>query len=217
MTQQILSFLYSVPAILFAISIHEFSHGYVAYKLGDPTASNQGRLTLNPMKHFDLIGFIAMLLVHVGWAKPVPVNIRYFKNVRRDSALVGIAGPASNIISAIVFAIIYLGFLKIVSIYQFDMRYEVLFGIISILQNFIFLNVGLCIFNLLPIPPLDGSRILDSFLPPKALIAYHRYERHISIIMFLLIVTGVVSPFISKAIYAVADVIFKIAGFVVRI
>ena len=170
MTEQIIGFLYALPGVLFALSIHEFSHGYVAYKLGDPTAKNYGRLTLNPLKHLDVFGAIAMLLVGVGWAKPVPVNTRYFKKYKRDTALVAFAGPVSNLLSSLVGMFLYYGIIKFI----FPIKPEfflssIWIGLSQIIISFIFVNVGLAVFNLIPVPPLDGSRIVDSFLPQKAL------------------------------------------------
>ena len=177
----IISFLLSVPVIILVLSVHEYAHGYVAKKLGDPTAENLGRLTLNPLKHIDLIGFLMFLVVGVGYAKPVPINSRYFKKPRRDMALVGAAGPISNFLMAILFT----GIIKILQvIFSFvpvaavpewtpaaiGYAYEMLwFGI--------FYSLAFMIFNLIPVPPLDGSRILYAFLPSKALLWVQKYER----------------------------------------
>lgn len=190
--ETIIGFLYALPGILFALSIHEFSHGYVANKLGDPTAKLMGRLTMNPIKHIDPLGLIAMLLVHFGWAKPVPVNSRYLKKPRRDMALIAIAGPVSNLISAIVGFIPF--WLAVLFIHRATfLSLEIKEGIIYILENFVYLNIALAIFNLIPIPPLDGSRILDSFLPPKALLLYHKYEDIIRIVLLVLLICEIIT------------------------
>jgi Zn-dependent protease len=177
----IISFLLSVPVIILVLSVHEYAHGYVAKKLGDPTAENLGRLTLNPLKHIDLIGFLMFLVVGVGYAKPVPINSRYFKKPRRDMALVGAAGPISNFLMAILFT----GIIKILQvIFSFvpvaavpEWTPAALGYAFQILGLGVFYNLAFMIFNLIPVPPLDGSRILYAFLPSKALLWVQKYER----------------------------------------
>ena len=189
----LIPFLLTMPIALLSLSVHEAAHGYVAYRLGDPTARNMGRLTLNPLKHLDPIGFLCMVLGGFGWAKPVPVNARYFKNPRRGMALTGIAGPISNILLAMLFALIYeilYAFLKDV---RFTSEFVYYVALIS-LQFFMlaaYLNVALAIFNMIPIPPFDGSRFLYMLLPPKAYFGVMKYERHIMIALLLLLVMGV--------------------------
>lgn len=218
MFENIIGFLYAIPGVLFALSVHEFSHGYVAYKLGDPTAKNYGRLTLNPMKHLDIFGAIAMLLVGVGWAKPVPVNTRYFKKYKRDTALVALAGPVSNILSAFVGTLLYFLIIKIIMTLNPEIFLSPLWsGISEIFISFIFVNVGLAVFNLIPIPPLDGSRIVDSFLPQKLLVLYHKYERYISLILLLVVISGFVSPYLQMAINFIVGHIENIVRLIVRI
>ena len=177
----IISFLLSVPMIVLILSVHEYAHGYVAKKLGDPTAENLGRLTLNPLKHIDLIGFLMFLLLGVGYAKPVPINSRYFKKPRRDMALVGAAGPISNLLLAVLFT----GILKGASVLMTFLPATApawsgtAFAIVSLLLELgVFYNLSFMVFNLLPIPPLDGSRILYAFLPSKALLWVQKYERY---------------------------------------
>lgn len=177
----IISFLLSVPMIVLILSVHEYAHGYVAKKLGDPTAENLGRLTLNPLKHIDLIGFLMFLLLGVGYAKPVPINSRYFKKPRRDMALVGAAGPISNLLLAVLFT----GLLKGASVLMAFLPATApawsgtAFDIVSLLLELgVFYNLSFMIFNLLPVPPLDGSRILYAFLPSKALLWVQKYERY---------------------------------------
>ena len=177
----IISFLLSVPVIILVLSVHEYAHGYVAKKLGDPTAENLGRLTLNPLKHIDLIGFLMFLVIGVGYAKPVPINSRYFKKPRRDMALVGAAGPISNFLMAILFT----GIIKILQvIFSFvpvaavpEWTPAALGYAFQILGLGVFYNLAFMIFNLIPVPPLDGSRILYAFLPSKALLWVQKYER----------------------------------------
>lgn len=177
----IISFLLSVPMIVLILSVHEYAHGYVAKKLGDPSAENLGRLTLNPLKHIDLIGFLMFLLLGVGYAKPVPINSRYFKKPRRDMALVGAAGPISNLLLAVLFT----GLLKGASVLMAFLPATApawsgtAFAIVSLLLELgVFYNLSFMIFNLLPVPPLDGSRILYAFLPTKALLWVQKYERY---------------------------------------
>ena len=196
----ILLLLLSLPVMLMALSVHESAHGYAAYRLGDPTAHSLGRITLNPVKHFDLFGFLSMLIFHIGWAKPVPVNARYFKNPRRDFAIVGAAGPLSNIC----LALIHLLILRLVMIYATNsvvngtltegVGMTVLALVVYLLYMGVAMNVILAIFNLIPIPPFDGSRIFYAFLPPKWYFGVMKYERYIMlgciILFFVLNRTG---------------------------
>lgn len=219
MIDKVISYLYALPGVFFALSIHEFFHGFVAYKLGDSTAKSYGRLTLNPIKHIDPIGLIAMFVVGVGWANPVPVDSRYFKNPRRDMALVALAGPLSNFISAFVGMIVLYSFWVFILFYPTLLSDALINGIFLILQSFVLLNIGLGIFNLIPIPPLDGSRILDSFLPPKALLAYHRYEQIIRVVLLVVLILDLIS--ITPAVNFVYHYMFRITelivGFVVNL
>ena len=177
----IISFLLSVPIIILVMSVHEYAHGVVAKKLGDPTAESLGRLTLNPFKHIDIIGFLMFLIIGVGYAKPVPINSRYFKKPKRDMALVGAAGPISNFLMAILFT----GIIKILQvIFSFvpvaavpEWTPAALGYAFQILGLGVFYNLAFMIFNLIPVPPLDGSRILYAFLPSKALLWVQKYER----------------------------------------
>ena len=188
------TFLLSLPIILIALVVHEVSHGYIAMKLGDPTARNLGRLTLNPLKHLDPIGTICMVFFHFGWAKPVPVNTRYFKKPKRDMALTALAGPVSNFIlgffGILVYRILYAIFTNIAGPTTPDMAINVMSTTLNFFYMFCFLNVSLGVFNLIPIPPLDGSRILLVFLPTKAYFAVMKYERYIMIGFFVLLFVG---------------------------
>ena len=198
-----------IIGILLALSLHETAHGWVAYKCGDPTAHNLGRLTLNPINHIDPIGFICMLVAGFGWAKPVPVYSRNLRNPRRDMALVSLAGPLSNILAALFFMIIYR--IAYIPLAMMALEAETAFAIniitaaIMFLQIIVDINITLAVFNLLPVPPLDGSKILYSFLPPKLYFKIMPYERYISLALMLLLVFGVLSPVIS----AVSGFIFS--------
>ena len=188
----ILMMLLALPVTVMALSAHESAHGYAAYRLGDPTARSLGRITLNPVKHFDLFGFLSMLVFHIGWAKPVPINARYFKNPRRDFAIVGAAGPLSNI----ALALIHLLILRLVMLFSTNafksgtltegLGLAILSVVVYILYMGVAMNVILAIFNLIPVPPFDGSRIFYAFLPPKWYFGVMKYERYIMIGCILL-------------------------------
>ena len=177
--------LLTLPAVLWAISFHEFCHGYAAKLVGDPTAERSGRLSLNPLDHFDLVGTLMLLFVGFGWAKPVPINTRYFRHPRRDLVIVSLAGIVGNILTAVV-CVLFLRFLG-EPWYRLAGRAG-----ITVLIQMIVINVGLAAFNLIPIPPLDGSRVLEAFLPFRFLRYYYWLERYGMIILMILLVTGIV-------------------------
>ncbi len=180
-------FMIMIISLLPALTLHEWAHGYAAYKLGDDTAKADGRLSLNPLDHLDPMGAIMMLLVGFGWAKPVPINTRKFKKPKRDIAITSIAGPLMNFIVAIIS-----GLLFVLSVYICQannitgITAEV---IITIFQYSMLLNIGLGLFNLIPIPPLDGSNVLMCALPPKAAMQYSklRYYSHYIMIGIVLL------------------------------
>jgi len=187
----ILDKLIMLPGILLAISIHEFSHGFVAVKLGDDTPRIQGRMTLNPLKHIDPLGFMCLLLVGFGWAKPVMINSRNFKNPRRDDLLVSIAGPASNLIMAFIFVIL----MKLADMFlPVTMTTQVLWAVLS---GTVQINLVLMVFNLLPIPPLDGHHILGSIGGAPVWNFYYKYFDQLRFAMLLLIVFNVTSKIIG--------------------
>ena len=194
----VISFLLSLPIFLLALSFHETAHGYVASKLGDPTARSLGRLTLNPLKHLDPIGFLCMILFGMGWAKPVPVDTRYFKKPRRDMALTALAGPLSNVLMAAIFALLlrlsYTG-LEFISIGN-STATTVLSIWLSFLMLGIRLNAMLAVFNMIPVSPLDGGRILNFFLPSRLVYKMSRYERVISLVLMAALMVGVLTPVI---------------------
>lgn len=193
---QLFFLLLSAVATLMCITIHELSHGFVAYKLGDPTAKNAGRLTLNPIKHLDLLGFLMMITVHIGWAKPVPVDMRYFRHPKRDMAITALAGPVSNILTAWAALLVGSGLYQL--LYRMgsgfsDGAVTVLSYVILFLCYVAVLSVGLGLFNLIPIPPLDGAKIFFSVLPDKVYYQGLKYEKYIMIVMLIVAWTGVFS------------------------
>lgn len=181
----ILLYLVRALVMLVAIPVHEAAHALVSWKLGDSTAKDYGRLTLNPMAHFDLLGALCMVFVGVGWAKPVPTDPRRFKNPKAGMALSAAAGPVSNILIAFVSVLLY----KV--IYYMAPGTQFWAFMLFLLFNMANVNIVLAVFNLLPIPPFDGSRLITVFLPPRLYFGIMRYERYIMMGMFLLLILGV--------------------------
>lgn len=183
-----------VLALFIAIPIHESSHALVAYLLGDPTAKYAGRLTLNPFRHFDLMGSICLIFAGIGWAKPVPIDPRYFKHKKAGMALSAAAGPISNLLLAFITMIIY----KIVYYSFYGSTGSVVYAIEIILSYVILVDISLCIFNLLPAPPFDGGRIFTFFLPEKIYFSVMKYEQYVYIAVIMLVMFGV----LDKPLYA---------------
>ena len=188
----IISFVLSLPIFMLAFSIHEYAHGIVANKLGDPTAKSLGRLTLNPIKHIDLFGFIAMLVFGFGWAKPVPINTRYFKKPKRDMAITALAGPLSNIMLALIFGALLKLFSFInLNIIQTELVANIWMFTGLMLSRGVYINVLFAVFNMIPVPPFDGSRLFFAFLPSKAYFWVQRYERYIYFVFLALLILGI--------------------------
>ena len=189
-------YILAALATLITLAVHEYAHGYAAFRLGDPTAKNLGRLTLNPLKHLDPVGAICMVLFHFGWAKPVPINPRYFKKPKRDFALTALAGPATNLLLAFLSVPLYLLLYRVFSGVDFptELSFRMAYFTLLFIQLFHLLNRRLAIFNLIPIPPLDGSRILHAVLPERLYFKLMRYERTIYLCLIVwLLAGGVVS------------------------
>ena len=189
------SILLGVIPSLLCITLHELSHGYVAYLLGDDTAKRAGRLTLNPLKHLDPIGLLMMLVFRFGWAKPVPVNMMRFKHPKRGMAVTALAGPVSNVVITIVFLILY-GALYLPLQGSAAGKY-----ILDMLELTAYMSMGYAIFNILPVPPLDGSKVLFSILPDESYRTLMRYERYGGIVLMALVWSGVLGKPLSAAIH----------------
>lgn len=186
-----------LPIILVTITIHEFSHGIVADYLGDPTPRHSGRLTLNPLAHLDPIGFVLLILVHFGWAKPVPINPLRFSDPRRGMALVGLAGPFSNLVLA--------WLLSLLAKYLFPF-FSVPSLLNDVMTHAIWLNLALAVFNFIPIPPLDGSRILAGILSPSGAAKLDEMERY----GFVLVILLLFFPGTSHFIFGTVNFLFQV-------
>ena len=204
----LISFLYTLPAILFCLSVHEFAHAYTAYKLGDRTQKAMGRLTLNPFSHIDIAGFICIALFGFGWGKPVMIDDRNFKNKAAGNALTAFAGPFSNIIMAILFTII-LKVLLITGVILPTINSMVGSIILNMLILTIQFNVVFAIFNLMPIPPFDGSRVLYFFLPAKGRKYMYKIEQYSFVIVLVILVTGIGSKLVSPIVNFVLGLLSK--------
>lgn len=179
-------FLITLPAVVIAITVHEFSHGLAAYRMGDPTAKYAGRLTLNPLKHLDIIGVLCLLIFKFGWAHPVPVNMYNFKNPKKGMALCAAAGPAANIVTGFIALLILKLLLLIPGLAAVPMLYQMLLYIVII-------NINLAVFNLVPCPPLDGSKMLGAVLSDSAYSQLMRFERYGMFVLILLLYTNILS------------------------
>ncbi|MEK7314042.1 MAG: site-2 protease family protein [Deltaproteobacteria bacterium] len=194
--------LLKAPVILLALTVHECAHAWVARRKGDDTAYILGRVTLNPIKHLDLVGTIMLFFSGLfGWAKPVPVNPRNFKNPSRDMMMVSIAGPLANIVLAAVFAVLYSVMLSSAQYSEALLDSAFFIPLFFMVKVGIYVNVGLAIFNMLPIPPLDGSKALYHFLPAQAASGYRRIEPYGFFILLFFIVTGALDKFMGPMVY----------------
>ena len=175
MSFNVAEWIIRIPVLLFSITIHEYAHGRAALALGDPTAKSMGRLSLNPLPHIDPFGAICLFLFNFGWAKPVPVNPLYFKNIRRDTIIMALSGPFANFAAAFVAGMLIRFFRLPFEIYQLTLFYLLI------------MNLGLGLFNLLPIPPLDGSHVLENALSPPVALKYRAFARYGPILLLSII------------------------------
>lgn len=196
----LLNIVLSVVPALLCITFHEVSHGWVAYRLGDPTAKDAGRLTLNPLKHIDMMGLLMMVVFKFGWAKPVPVNMMRFRNPKRGMALTALAGPVSNVLLALVFLFLY------------GLLYRALYSVQFLLDMIwltAYISLALAIFNIIPVSPLDGSKVLFAFLPDRAYMTLMRYEKYGMLVLFVLVWLGVGNNILSEGIYRVYELLIN--------
>lgn len=186
--------IYTIPALLIALVFHEWAHGYISYKLGDPLPKQEGRLSLNPLKHLDPMGSLCLLLFHFGWAKPVMVNPRAYKDKKMGMSLVALAGPCMNFICAFIALFILV---LIIKINPYFMQNSILVYIFNVLRYTAILCIGLGVFNLIPIPPLDGSKIMFSFLREDLYFKYMQYENYGMILLVVLLALGVLGSILT--------------------
>lgn len=199
-----LQILYLLPAILIGMTVHEWAHAFAAYKLGDPTARNLGRMTLNPLAHIDPFGFLCLLLAGFGWARPVPINTRNFKNYKRDEIIVSVAGIAMNLVTALVAVFLLCIGAQVFGLWSNEAFMTIFYGIVSI-------NLSLAVFNLLPFYPLDGSHIFECLLGhrfPKFFLFMHQYGQYILIVLLL---TGTIGSVLSYAVSGIMSGYLRLA------
>lgn len=212
---RIFSLVLSIPAVLLAITVHEFGHAFAAYKLGDDTPVRQGRLSLNPLDHIDPLGIAMLLFAHIGWGKPVQVDPRNYNrniSVEKADAIVSFAGPLMNFITAIIFALIYCAIYKFAG-YSFLVS-NIGYIIISIVASIVTMNIGLGVFNLIPLPPLDGSKIFLPILPRNTKYWFVQHEQMFYFIFLAIWITGIAGNIISPVINWITDLI---VGFAMKI
>ncbi|MBR4029967.1 MAG: site-2 protease family protein [Clostridia bacterium] len=203
----LLQLLISALTAMIAIVVHEFSHGYVAYLMGDYSAKQDGRLSFNPLRHLDFVGVICLIFFKIGWAKPVPVNPYMFKNRKKGIVYVSLAGVVSNFILA-VFSIIFMCFLYNQNTLYVQILYLFFYNLAAV-------NIGLGVFNLIPIPPLDGSKVLAQLLPMQTRIKYLNFERYGGLLLFVLIYFGNLSRYLNIALTYIFQLLFNIIAGVI--
>ena len=214
----LLGLLFSIPGVLIAITFHEFAHAIVAYKLGDDTPRMEGRISLNPLSHIDPIGFIMLLFAGFGWGKPVHVNPRNYNRditIEKADAIVSIAGPAINLILAFIFTLIYFAIYKFAGaiIYTSTIGYIVM----QMIMGIITINIGLGIFNLIPLPPLDGSKVIKPFLSYNLKTWFENREGIFYVIFIALWITGIAGIILSPIIEFIFDQLITLGAFIFKV
>lgn len=205
----VLGLLFKIPALLLAVTVHELAHGLVADRLGDPTARLQGRLTLNPIPHIDPLGALAFVIAGFGWAKPVPVNAYNLRHPIRDMALIAAAGPVSN------FALAFVGILAFRLVQPTTILPAVMDPLLAVLSYVFLYNLGLGVFNLIPLPPLDGGHFLPYFLPRASWAALHKVEQYGPIILIVAVMSGATRYVVGPALRFLVGVFDSVARLVV--
>ncbi len=204
--------IYLIPALLISLVLHEWAHGYTSYLLGDPNPKHDGRLSLNPLNHIDPVGALCLLVFHFGWAKPVVVNPRAYKNPKMGMALTALAGPLMNFIISFICICIMLLMIK------FRVQVSPITSYLyTVTQYTAILSIGLGVFNLIPVPPLDGSKILFSFLPEEMYFHYMKYEKYGMLMLMVLIFTGFLSSGLSNINQDIYVAIYKFATMIIGI
>lgn len=212
MVEIFIYYLINIPIRLLALTGHEFAHGYVSKKLGDPTPQYQGRLTFNPLAHLDPIGTILMVLTGFGWAKPVQVDPRYYKNPKHGMAITALAGPLANLIMAIISLVIYTVCLIVYA--KYNAAGTVIEFITMITQNFAVTNLCFMVFNLIPIPPLDGSKVLGIFLPNNVYYKMLQYEKYSMLLIMVLSLSGAFGFIINNGVNFFFNAILRGIGMI---
>jgi len=202
--------IYILPAVAIALSVHEFAHAFVSYKLGDISQKQRGRLTLNPLKHLDPFGTLSLIFFGFGWAKPVQVDPYFYRNKKDGMIWTAMAGPLMNFIVGFLMVILYMLFIRFGLLYKNEFTYY-LFQVIGTTAS---INIGLGIFNLIPIPPLDGSKILMGILKEETYFKLMQYEMYLSFIMIFLLMSGVLDGPLIHAREAILDVFVKAASMI---
>lgn len=212
--------LLTFPVVLISLCFHELAHGYIAKKLGDPTAEWHGRLTMNPLQHLDPLGTLSMLLFGIGWARPVPINPRNFKNPKKGMAITGLAGPVSNLILAFIAALLGRVTWAVFNSLPVSAVNEKVYWLFLIIYYLFYifevLNISLAVFNMIPVPPFDGSRVFYFLLPDKYYFSVMRYERQIMLITMVLLFTGLLDMplyYIRAGVMNVFDFIIGLVPF----
>lgn len=214
----LLSLLLTIPGVLIAITFHEFAHGFAADRLGDDTPRNQGRLSLNPLSHLDPIGVVMLIFAHIGWGKPVQINPNNFNrkiSARTGEAIVSFAGPLMNFILAFVFAIIFYALQTLATSFALTTQAGII--IMTMIQCTVLVNVGLGVFNLIPLPPLDGSKIFLPILPTKAKYWFQDNEQIFYMVFLFIWITGIASNIISPIITNLSTYILNFGAFIFKL